>query len=496
MTGAPSPSSARFCSHCGHSILAGERFCGGCGVATDAASPVAPNYAAPAYVAPFQVHRCQACGDGSRLPAQQDYCAHCRWLRPLGSDYHLPIDYVMWDMDAAAMRALRNSGPVNAAAQAVSQRFGRPMLEAAVNGIRLGPDQMPEIFNQGILAARILGLNHMPEIYVSGEQMWDCTTLGDENGAFIVLGSVLLNFGESEILYLLGREMGHVAAGHALWNTVSRFMSGHSSQRTIMGDGVMQFINPAKIVESAIDAPLMAWSRQSQITADRAGALVVGSADIVRRVTVQWTMKSFPVIKRLNMEALERQVADSLGGARQIAEIALGNQPFLGRRLHLQAEFAATSDFQAWRRVIEHWIEAGKPKPVPAPITDTPPINDNLCRLTCIACAEPLRFDRTRFPNETDAIKVRCPNPDCRKVLEVRPAPPKSARIERLATEQEDNSVRIECVACSRPLRVLKAALAGRSEAKIRCPNTACGTILSVTPPPSPPAPPPDTLDD
>ncbi len=471
---------ARFCSQCGHSLYDGERFCGGCG-AQIAAAPAPPVHAGYG-------HRCTACGDGAHLPKTQGYCPQCRWLRPLGPDYHSPIEFLMWDLDAAAMRTLRNSGPINAAAQAISQKFGRPWLEAAVNGIRLGPDQMPDVFNQAILAARILGLNHMPEIYISGEQMWDCVTLGDENGAFIVVGSVLLNFGEPELLYLLGREMGHVAAGHAMWNTVSRFMSGQAAQRTIMGEGVMQFINPAKIVESAVEAPLMAWARQSQITADRAGALVVGHNDIGRRVTIQWAMKSFPVLKKLNMEALERQIADSLHGAHQMAEMTTGSQPFLARRLRLQSEFAATSDFHGWRRVIDHWLEAARPV-VPPPA----PVDDGHVRLNCIACSEPLRFDRSKFPNETDSIKVRCPNAACRKVLEVRPAPPKSAKIERIAPEQDDNSLRIECAACHRPLRVLKAALEGKSEVRIRCANVECRTVLSVRPPPgaAPPKEPP-----
>lgn len=469
----------RFCSHCGHAHLPGERFCGRCGASVGADAAPAPVYQSFG-------HTCLNCGgNGHRLPKREVFCPQCRWIRPLGPDYHMPVDYLMWDLDAAAMRTLRNTGPINAAAQALSQKFGRPWFEAAVNGIRLGPDQMPDIFNQGILAARIVGLNHMPELYISGEQMWDCVTLGDEHSAFVVIGSVLLNFRDEEILYLLGREMGHIAAGHALWNTVSRFMSGQSSTRTIMGEGIMQFLNPTKIVESAIEAPLMAWARQSQITADRAGTLVTGNPDIARRVTIQWAMKSFPVLKKINQTALDQQIADSFGQTHQMAEATMSNQPFLTRRLHHQGEFAATSDFLAWRRVIDHWIEAGKPpeaaKPAPR---KAEPVDDGHVRLNCIACAEPLRFDRSKFANEIDAIKVRCPNAACRKVLEVRPAPPKSAKIERLSPEQDDNSLRINCVACARPLRVLMSALEGKSEVKIRCPNTECRTVLSVRPPP------------
>ncbi len=467
----------KFCGNCGNGLMPGERFCGACGADIASDSAAAP-------IMPWHGHRCSACDDGARLPSDQVFCPACRWLRPLAPDYHLPVDYWMWDLDAAAMRTLRNSGPINAAAQALSQRLGRPYLEAAANGIRLGPDQMPDLFIQAIRAARVIGLGYMPEIYISGDQMWDCITLGDEAGAFIVVGSVLLNFGDAELLYLLGREMGHVAAGHALWNTVSRFMSGQSASRTIMGEGVMQFLNPTKIVESAVEAPLMAWARQSQITADRAGALVVGDAGIVRRVTVQWAMKSFPVLKKLSFEALERQIADTVGATHQVAEMTMGSQPFLMRRLRLQQEFSGTSDFAQWRRVIDHWIDAETPKAPPvAAASPKQPVDDGHVRLNCIACQGPLRFDRGRFANETDAIKVRCPNADCRKVLEVRPAPPKSARIERLPPEQDDNSLRIDCAACRRPLRVLKAALEGKSEVKIRCANAECRTVLTVRPP-------------
>lgn len=478
--------SPRFCTSCGHGLMAGERFCGGCGAGVGAdPQGEAPS---PQGYGDLMPGRCPSCGDGARLPKTQVFCPTCRWLRPLSEAYHLPVDYWMWDMDAAAMNALRNSGPINAAAQAISQRVGRPWLEAAVNGVRLGPDQLPDIFAQAVLAARIIGLGYMPEIYTSGDQLWDCTTLGDETGAFIVIGSVLLNLGAAEILYLLGREMGHVAAGHAMWNTVSRFMAGRSSQSTIMGEGAMQFLNPTKIVESAIEAPLMGWSRQSQITADRAGALCVGDHAVVRRVTVQWATKSFPIMKRLNLEALERQVAQSQGGAHQMAEMTLGNQPFLMRRLRLQAEFDSTPDFTQWRKVIQHWIDAEKPPAPPKNAstgTGAPEADGVHVRLNCIACHEPLRFDRSKFPNETDAIKVRCPNAACRKVLEVRPAPPRSARIERLAPEQDDNSLNLTCAACHRPMRVLRTALAGKEVAKVRCPNQDCRAVLSVRAPPA-----------
>ncbi|MDQ6827440.1 MAG: M48 family metalloprotease, partial [Gemmatimonadota bacterium] len=247
------------CPACSLELAYDSRFCIHCGtpVAADAQPQMPYDYS--------YGFGCQTCGgDGSGLPASKVYCPTCRWLRPLGPDYDMDINAFLWALDADAMNVLRSLGPLTAAAHAVSERVGRPWFEASVNGLRLGERQLPDIFEAAIKAARIMGLQYLPELYVSGEQMWDATTLGTDSRAFIVLGSVLTNFKGDELLFVLGREMGHVRAGHALWKTVMQFVSGHARKRSILGEGIMHMLNPAKLVESAIDAPLMAWSRHSE----------------------------------------------------------------------------------------------------------------------------------------------------------------------------------------------------------------------------------------
>jgi Zn-dependent protease with chaperone function len=407
------------------------------------------------------------------------FCPHCRWLRPLAPDYHMPVETFMWSLDAQAMGVLRSIGPLNAAAQGLSDRVGRPWLESSVNGIRLGPDQLPEIFDKAVLAARIVGLPVMPEIYISGEAMWDASTLGSDTSAFVVIGSVLTNLQGDDLLYVLGREMGHCAAGHALWKTVMQFMSGKKTMnQTIMGQGVLQFLNPSKIVESAIDAPLMAWARHAEITADRAGSLVVGKKDVVRRVQTQWAVRSFPIYQRLNLDALERQVNEADDGATQLAEWTMTTTPYLARRLRMTNEFFATESFQAWRKVIEHWTAPPPEPPKPLP----PPVEDGMVRLSCIMCGEPLRFPKTLFEGKA-AIKVRCANNGCGKVMEVSPKPPSQAKVERIASEARD-TIRLQCAACAEPLRVPKSAFVEGKEVLVRCPNAACRQVLTVTPPP------------
>jgi hypothetical protein len=184
---------------------------------------------------------------------------------------------------------------------------------------------------------------------------------------FVALGSVLTNFRGDDLLYLIGREMGHARAGHALWNTVVQLLAGRQpGNRSLMSDGMLSFLSPTKLIESGINAPLMAWQRHSAITADRAGLLCVGDLEVARRVTLQYTLHSFPIAARINREAWMAKEDASDDSAMQASEFAMTSTPYAARRLKLAREFHASAEFQGWRRVIEHWTPKPAPKNVQA----------------------------------------------------------------------------------------------------------------------------------
>jgi len=403
---APSDGTARFCTQCG--------------------SPFGAAAVAPA--TPYYAMGCTTCGgDGSRLPADKVFCPTCRWLRPLGPNYQMPVEAFLWRLDADAMNTLAGIGPLNSAAHGISEKVGRPWFEAAVNGVRLSEQQLPDIFELAVKAARIVGLEHLPEIYISGEQMWDSVTMGSQTSSFIALGSVLTNFRGDDLLYLIGREMGHAKAGHALWNTVVQLLAGRQpGNRSLMSDGVLSFLSPTKLIESGINAPLMAWQRHSAITADRAGMLCVGDLETARRVTLQWTLHSFPLAARINREAWMAQEDASDDGAMQASEFAMTSTPYAARRLKLAREFHESAEFQGWRRVIEHWAPKKPDAPTvqAAPVAPKAPPQQDMEKLTCIACKTVMRVPKTKLVG-TEPVNVRCPNPDCNKVLKITPKKPK-----------------------------------------------------------------------
>ena len=247
-----------------------------------------------------------------------------------------------WRSCAASGRSTRRPG-------AVSDRVGRRWIEAAFNAVRLSDKQLPSVYANAVLAARILGMPVMPDVYVSGDRMWDSATYGSEQSAFVILGSALLtNYQGADQLFVIAREMGHCRAGHALWKTVIRFLLGEQGpRRGLGGAGVLAALNPALLVEGALELPLLAWARQAEITADRAGLLAIGDEEIARRVLLSWSLRSVMLYRQINIDAWLEQMDDSDEQTTRLSEVASSSTPYITRRLKLLAEYASSPGAQA-----------------------------------------------------------------------------------------------------------------------------------------------------
>ncbi len=366
-----------------------------------------PQIYQPQYV-PQQIV-CRTCGGGGQgLPDKMVVCRECRALKPLVPGYRVDDSAFAWAADAKAMSALRSMKPLNAAAKAVSEKVGRRWIEVTFNGIRLGERQMPHVYAQAVRAARILGMPHMPDVYIAGERPWDMLTFGTDKDSFVVIGSALAgNFQGVDMLFLLAREMGHCKSGHALWKTVIRFFLGEQGPaKGFMAGGIFAALSPSALIGGAIEMPLLAWARQAEITADRAGLLTVGSEDVARRVLLSWALRSSYIYKQINIEAwLEQQSAED-DSYSKLSELTTTSTPYIGPRLKLLSQFARSPELQHARRIISDTIRSAAPQKPKA--ADDP----TALRFKCSTCGTPIKIPKKALEGKAE-LPVKCPNAKC-----------------------------------------------------------------------------------
>jgi Zn-dependent protease with chaperone function len=363
---------------------------------------------------------CYSCGlNGQRLDPKIIICKDCNWLRPLVPGYHVDSTAFEWAADAKAMAVLRSVKTLTSMAETISNKIGRRWIEATFNGVLLGEKQVPQVYEQAVKAARILGMSHMPDVYISGERSWECVTYGTTKDSFIVIGSALAsNFQGDDLLFLLAREMGHCRAGHSLWKTVIRFMVGEqgSHGKGVMSEGFLEkILKPSSIIEDAIEMPLLAWTRHSEITADRAGMLAVGDLEIIRRVLLTWTLKSSLVFRQINIEAwLEQQEADG-DEFSKLSELSANTTPNLIPRLRLFTQFSKDNELNRWRKMISNAVLQAEPKSEPKVEPKPTAAAQDVIKLKCANCQTPMQVPIKVFADKTE-LPVKCPNTECGKI--------------------------------------------------------------------------------
>lgn len=155
----------------------------------------------------------------------------------------------------------------------VDAQFGQTLASA----IPVTPQTFPQIDQTVEHCVQVLGIRRPYVVVSNSVGMNACTTGSDENPC-IIIGSVLtLAFTPEQLRFIIGHECGHIAMGHVVYHSAITMASSLSRALPIIGPAVYKL--------SAF--PLHAWSRRSEITADRAGLLCCGSLDVAERALMQ-----------------------------------------------------------------------------------------------------------------------------------------------------------------------------------------------------------------
>jgi len=181
------------------------------------------------------------------------------------------ISYQAWahPADRAALTALKAIPGVDILLQKFIGVTSETSIRAIylASAVRVSPRQFPRVHGLLQEACRILDAPQVPELYVAQDPFFNTGTIGVERPFIVLHSAVLEALTDDEILCVIGHELGHCLSGHALYKTLLQVLLKFTFlalQVPLGGAALMGIV-----------AALMEWNRKSELSADRAGLLVV-----------------------------------------------------------------------------------------------------------------------------------------------------------------------------------------------------------------------------
>ena len=214
--------------------------------------------------------------------------------------------------------------------------------------IRLSEKQMPKLYYRLVIICKRLGID-VPEFYLEMNPYPNAYTFGDTRIFLVITSGLLQYLKEDEVD---SHECGHILCRHVLYTTMADLLKTGGDALGLLGP----FLVPLQYA-------MLYWSRKSELSADRVGAIISGKDTIVK---TQLRLAGGPeeVTGEVNVEEWAKQ-ADSYEEIRdgktwdkflQIVATANLDHPFAAVRVREIMKWCDTPDFQDARKYIhEHY---------------------------------------------------------------------------------------------------------------------------------------------
>ena len=177
----------------------------------------------------------------------------------------------------------------------------RILIQNMSGGIKLGYNQLPEIYNLLPPICDKLGID-IPELYLELNRNPNAYTVGDSEVVIVLTSGLIETCSIPEIQVVIAHECGHILCHHVLYKTMAK---------TIMQFGIGLFNGLiGKTINYTIQAALAYWDRCSELSADRVAAYFIGSSDLVSDVMMRLAGGTKNLGFSLNKEEFLKQAND------------------------------------------------------------------------------------------------------------------------------------------------------------------------------------------
>lgn len=209
------------------------------------------------------------------------------------------------------------------------------------NSVRIGPDQLPQIWKSYLHVLDTLDMPQQYELYISQTPLANAFTFGSQEPVIVLNSGLIELLDESQIQSVLAHEVGHILSDHVMYRTALMILLqlGQMARLPI-------FVGLPIV---AIQMALLEWFRAAELSCDRAATLVVRDPLIICRTMMNLAGGS--TSQKLNLDAFIKQAMeyeewdDNFDKAsRFFLEIGV-THPFPVRRVSQLMKWVQSGDF-------------------------------------------------------------------------------------------------------------------------------------------------------
>lgn len=258
-----------------------------------------------------------------------------------------PADFIHPE-DEAALRQMESIPGFSTLIKKV-MAIGLENLQYGVNmasTIRLSERQLPDLYRHLPPICHKLGIRE-PELYLKMDPIPNAWTFGDTR-IYITLTSGLVDMlTDEELDSVIAHECGHILCRHVLYHTVAEWVKSGLASLGILGS-----------LAVPIEYALLYWSRKSELSADRAAAIVT-SPEIVASVQARLSGGPSSITSKIDLNEWAKQ-ADEYDRIQnsglwnktlQLSVIAGLDHPFAAVRVREILNWGESEQFRRIRKV-------------------------------------------------------------------------------------------------------------------------------------------------
>ncbi|GAA2293228.1 M48 family metallopeptidase [Glycomyces scopariae] len=171
--------------------------------------------------------------------------------------------------DRGALVALRELRGFDIVLRKLSGMVSERALRLSLLGssIKVDRHQYARVHDAYLSVAAVLDATDLPDLYITRDPDLGGMCIGIDKPAIVINSGSLDLLDETELRFLLAHELGHALSGHGLYRTLLMVLLRLTTSVAWIPVGVVGL--------RVITAALYEWSRKSELSADRAGALAV-----------------------------------------------------------------------------------------------------------------------------------------------------------------------------------------------------------------------------